>query len=125
MKDKKIRKDFGKRIKELRKKKKWTQKELAAKLDCQFSIFNKYESGIHTPPPEKLIKVAELLDTTVDYLLTGSLSEKKPLNSIRLFERFRKLEDFNIEDQDTIIKLIDAMIVKQQVEGVIKPHLKS
>jgi hypothetical protein len=31
------------------------------------------------------------------------------------------MEDFNAEDQEAVIKLIDAMIVKNKVEGAINP----
>jgi hypothetical protein len=31
------------------------------------------------------------------------------------------LEHFDAEDQDTVIKLIDAMIVKNKVEGAMQP----
>jgi hypothetical protein len=70
------------------------------------------------------VLLAELLDTTVDYLLTGNNEDASPLHSIRLLERFKALEKFEVDDQETVIKLIDAMIVKKQVEGVIQPHLK-
>ena len=123
MQDEDIRKAFGKRVKELRKQKKWSQKELAVKLDSKLSILNKYECGFHIPPAEKLIRLAELFNTTVDYLLTGNRSEERPLHNIRLLERFKALEDFQAEDQEAVIKLIDAMIIKNKVEGVIKPHL--
>jgi len=123
MQEEKIRKNFGKRVKELRKNRKWTQKELAVKIDARFSMLNKYECGLHIPPAEKLIQLAEIFDTTVDYLLTGNRSEERPLHNIRLLERFKALENFQIEDQEALIRLIDAVIVKNQVEGVVKPHL--
>ncbi|WP_321419022.1 helix-turn-helix transcriptional regulator [uncultured Desulfobacter sp.] len=116
-----LRKSFGVRIKELRKSKKWTQKELANKLDVRFPQLNKYECGLHTPPMDKLIKMSEVFDTTIDYLLTGNRMEDSPLHNLRLLERFQALEDFSNEDQETVIKLIDAMIVKNKVEGAIKP----
>ena len=121
MENNEIRKDFGTRLKRLRKQKKWTQKELASKLDIGFSQFNKYECGLHIPPIEKLIQLSELFDTSLDYLLTGDRSEDKPLHNIRLLERFRELENFKIDDQEAIIAILDAMIVKNKVEGVIKP----
>ena len=120
-----IRKGFGRRIKNLRKQKKWTQKELAAKVDVRFPQLNKYECGLHAPPLDKLVFIAEVLDTTVDYLLTGNRSDERPLHNIRLLERFRALEDFETEDKEAVVKLIDAMIVKNQVEGVVKPHLNT
>ncbi len=113
-----ILKAFGGRLKELRKQKKWTQKELATKIDVRFSQLNKYESGLHAPPPEKLVELAGVLDTTVDFLLTGNADEAVPLHSPRLLDRFRALEGFEPDDQEAVIKLIDAMILKHRVEGV-------
>ncbi len=117
-----VRRTFGKRLKKLRKQKKWSQKELAVKLDSQLSILNKYECGLHIPPAEKLITLSELFDTTVDFLLTGNRSEERPLHNIRLLERFQALEDFASDDQETVIKLIDAMILKNRVEGIANPQ---
>jgi transcriptional regulator with XRE-family HTH domain len=121
MMDNDMRKGLGLRIKQLRKQHKWTQKELAVKIDVRFPQLNKYECGLHAPPVEKLVKIAEVFDTTVDFLLTGNRSEQRPLHNLRLLERFRALEEFNAEDQEAVIKLIDAMIVKNKVEGAINP----
>ncbi len=119
-----LRKNFGIRIKELRKNKKWTQKELANKIDVRFPQLNKYECGLHTPPMDRLVKLSEVFDTTIDYLLTGNRTEERPLHNLRLLERLQELEEFASEDQETVIKLIDAMIVKNKVEGAIKPFEK-
>ena len=121
MQDQQIRKAFGVRVKEFRKRRKWTQKELAAKLDIRFPQLNKYECGLHVPPVEKLIELAELFDCTVDYLLTGNRSAERPLHNVRLMKRFQELERFEADDQEAVIKLIDALIVKNKVEGAIKP----
>jgi transcriptional regulator with XRE-family HTH domain len=119
-----LRKKFGVRIKELRKNKKWTQKELANKIDVRFPQLNKDECGLHTPPMDKLVKLSEVFDTTIDYLLTGDRTDERPLHNLRLMERLQELEAFASEDQETVIKLIDAMIVKNKVEGAIKPFEK-
>jgi len=124
MADNEIRKGLGQRIKQLRKHHKWTQKELATRIDVRFPQLNKYECGLHAPPVEKLVTIAEVFDTTVDYLLTGNRSEERPLHSLRLLERFQALQDFSAEDQEAVIKLIDAMIVKNKVEGAINPFAK-
>ncbi|MFH1148748.1 MAG: hypothetical protein V1736_13745, partial [Pseudomonadota bacterium] len=75
----------------------------------------------HARGREKLIELAEVLDTTVDYLLTGNQAGERPLHNIRLLERFRALENLQADDQETVIKLIDAIIVKNKVEVAIKP----
>jgi len=121
MQDREILRNFGARLKTLRKQKGWTQKELATKADVRPAQLNKYESGYHTPPVEKLLQLAELLDTTVDYLLSGERSEATPLHSSRLLDRFRALEGFGAKDQEAVITLIDALIVKRKVEGAMNP----
>ena len=116
-----ILKAFGRRVKALRKDKRWTQKELAAKVGVRYSQLNKYESGLHAPPPETLLELAGALDATTDYLLAGDTSEEVPLHSPRLLDRFRELEGFSAEDQEAVLKLIDAMIVQQKVRGALSP----
>ncbi|MBV1879079.1 MAG: helix-turn-helix domain-containing protein [Pseudomonadales bacterium] len=37
------------RLKELRKQKRWSQKEMAAKVEIRFQQLNKYESGLNLP----------------------------------------------------------------------------
>jgi transcriptional regulator with XRE-family HTH domain len=120
MKDEKLLKEFGNRVKTLRKQRKLTQKELAAAIQVRCPQLNKYECGMHEPPYDKLLKLAETLSTTVDYLLTGEETKKTPLHNVKLLERFRALEGFQPDDQETVIRLIDAMIVKTRVEGALK-----
>lgn len=119
--DTNFRKTFGTRLKELRKQKRWSQKEMAAKVEIRFQQLNKYESGLNLPPAEMLIKLADALTTTIDYLLTGSPAEDSPFASSRLFKRFRAVERFDDDDQEAIIKLIDAMIAKQQMQSALRP----
>jgi transcriptional regulator with XRE-family HTH domain len=114
-----IKKAFGKRVKELRKQHGWTQKDLAAKVDVRFSVLNKYESGIHVPPVDKLIELAEIFGTSVDYLLTGNELEETPLHNHRLLGRFKELQQLRAEDQETAIKLLDAMIIQRKLQDVV------
>ncbi|CDG19901.1 putative transcriptional regulatory protein [Xenorhabdus poinarii G6] len=116
-----LRKEFGVRLKGLRKQKGWPQKELAAKVEVRFQQLNKYESGLNIPPAEMMVKLADVLGVTVDYLLTGNPVEDSPLASSRLFRRFQVLEQLEPEDQETVIKIIDAMIAKQRMESALLP----
>lgn len=58
-----------------------------------------------------------MLDSTVDYLLTGNPIKEAPL----LFRRFKTLETLNNEDRGTVITVIDVIIAKRRVEHAIKP----
>ena len=44
----------------------------------------------------------------------------RPLHNTRLLERLRALETFDAEDQEAVLKLIDAMIVKHRVAGALE-----
>lgn len=121
MQDQDIRQAFGKRLKELRKQKGWTQKELANKLDIRYSHLNKYESGMHAPPLEKLIQLADIFEVSLDYLVMGQPMEESPIRNEVLFKRFKLLETFDDQDKDTVIRVIDAIIAQRQVEHAMRP----
>jgi len=119
MSDNDLRKAFGKRVRNLRKRLRLTQKELAAQLGVRFGQLNKYECGASAPPIEKLAQLALALDTSVDYLLTGTHANVEALNDSRLLKRFQSLREFDQADQEAVLKIIDAMILKQRVEGAV------
>ena len=118
--DQTIRADFGMRLKTLRKQHKIIQKELAAKIGVQRAQLNKYESGINAPPLEKIARIAVIFGVTVDYLVTGQQPDPETFQNPRLVERLKAMAAFPADDQDAIIKLIDAMIFKHRVEGASK-----
>ncbi|KLU14009.1 MULTISPECIES: helix-turn-helix domain-containing protein [Xenorhabdus] len=115
------RRAFGQRLKALRNQQRRTQKEVAGLIGLQLSQYNKYESGMHIPPADKLIQLAELFTTSIDYLLLGSSDEQLPLSNTRLIERLKALEECQLEEQETVIKLIDAVIMKSRVESAMRP----
>lgn len=65
------------RIRDLREDKDMTQTEVAAVLSCSQRVYSNYELGDIDIPTQVLIKLAELHDTSVDYLLEVT-DEKKP-----------------------------------------------
>jgi transcriptional regulator with XRE-family HTH domain len=120
MQDDALRKALGGRIKALRKDKKLSQKELAAPLGARYQLLNKYESGLVTPPAEMLVKLADALGTSVDYLLTGNPINDTQLASSRLYRRFQALEGLAEGDREAIIKVIDAMVIKHQTRQMVE-----
>lgn len=61
--------EFGNRLRELRKQKHLTQKQLAAQIGVKNSIISFYEVGDRIPSPEIIIKLATVLHVSSDYLL--------------------------------------------------------
>lgn len=58
-----------KRIKELRIEHKLTQKEVAKKIGISLTSYSLYESGKRKVPVPIFIKLAELYDTSIDYIV--------------------------------------------------------
>jgi transcriptional regulator with XRE-family HTH domain len=90
-------------------------------MGVTYTQLNKYEGGTNAPPLDKLQVLASALETSIDYLVTGNLTDDVPIHNTRLIQRFQELECFNPDDQETVIKLIDAMIAKQRMASVLAP----
>lgn len=60
---------FPKRLKQLREEKEWTQEYLGKLLGFSDATINRYEKGLRSPEPETLSKLADIFNTTTDYLL--------------------------------------------------------
>ena len=63
--------EMGKRIKRMRKKKKLTQEDAAAKLNMRRETFNTIEAGKRALKDSEIAQLAAVLDTSCDYLLRG------------------------------------------------------
>ncbi len=61
--------DFGKRLKELRTSKNWTQEELAKKINLSKPNISKYEAGVVEPNLSTLNALCSLFNVSTDYLL--------------------------------------------------------
>jgi transcriptional regulator with XRE-family HTH domain len=66
-----LRREMAARVVGLRQKKGWSQEALAARLDVPRERLAKWETGRHGPPEDILVKLGEVLEVTVDELLTG------------------------------------------------------
>ena len=69
---------YGLRLKKLRNLSGERQADLAAKLGVTQQAVGKWESGKSSPDPSTVARIAELLNTTADYLL-GLTDEPRPL----------------------------------------------
>ena len=81
-------------IKTLRKSKGLSQEELAIKLNVVRQTISKWEQGLSVPDAEMLIKLAEVLDTTVSILLGEKISESK-VDDLKAISE--KLEVINLQ----------------------------
>ena len=68
--------EMGKRITERRKKMGLTQEALAEKADVTTQFVSYAEAGKRAMRPENLLKIAQALQVSADYLLTGEIIDR-------------------------------------------------
>ena len=86
--------NIGERITLLRKEKDISQAELAKRLEVSRQAVSKWEQGASSPDTNKLIQLAKILDTEVEYLATGTHPEPSSvvLNGVETVERVQVQE---------------------------------
>lgn len=89
--------ELSKYIRELRKDKGYTQKELAEFLKVGQTTVANYEQGTRIPDIEKLIRIADLFDISMDYLL-GRNQKNMNFNNVEINEiNGQKLDEIYLD----------------------------
>ena len=83
---------FGQRIQEARMTRGITQEEFAEEIDVSPSYYQKLERGVRTCSLDILVSIAEHLNVSTDYLLTGKRSSTKEIKKA-LMESSRLLQE--------------------------------
>lgn len=74
--------EFGDRLRQLRKEKNLTQKQLADLIGVKNSVISFYEVGDRVPSPEVIKKLAASLHVSSDYLLGIETSETMDVSGL-------------------------------------------
>jgi len=103
--------EFSERLKELRKQAHLTQVELASKLGIVQSSYADWERGKKKPTQDNLVKIAQVLNVSIDYLVGNSDEHLKEdeLDNVELL--FRMNSNGLTEEEKAIFKkeLIEFM----------------
>ncbi|WP_313891158.1 helix-turn-helix transcriptional regulator [Psychrobacillus sp.] len=84
---------LSKRLKLARNKTRLTQDELAKKVNTTKATISNYENGHSTPSNEMLVLLANVLNTTTDYLLGRDMIQLEKDNEDKDEEEFLKWMD--------------------------------
>ena len=93
---------IGKFISEKRKEKNWTQAQLAEKICVSVNAVSKWERGLNLPDASIMLELCDLLDITVNELLSGeklTLEEQKhksDINAISIITTKNELENIKL-----------------------------
>lgn len=64
--------EFSERLKNLRKQARLTQVDVAGKLGISQQAYASWERGIKKPTQENLVKISQVLNVSIDYLVGNS-----------------------------------------------------
>ena len=103
---------IGERIAEFRKAEKLSQGQLASLLDVSRQAVSKWENDQSAPDTLKLIQLADVLKTDVEYLSTGRMIEPKVEHVIVKVPEIRE-------------KIIEKPVVKYVEKTVEKPVVRT
>lgn len=79
--------EFSERLKDLRKQAGLTQVEVAEKLGISQPAYASWERGAKKPTQENLVKIAQILNVSVDYLVGNSEEKADELDNIEMLFR--------------------------------------
>ena len=79
--------EFSERLKDLRKQAGLTQVDVAERLGISQPAYASWERGAKKPTQENLVKIAQVLNVSVDYLVGNSEDKSDELDNIELLFR--------------------------------------
>ena len=111
---------LGARIKELRKARGWSQRELSARANVSTTQLSKYESGTHQTPVRMLIRLSRDFAVPEDALLPDPGDTPQDLEDAQLLARFRGVAALGPEEKAVAISLLDTVLALQSLRNARK-----
>ena len=110
--------NIGERIKQKRIEKGWSQRDLAAKMNySNHSTIGKIETGKVDIPQSRIVQFAEVLNTSVAFLMDWEQKETVTNDSNGLSESKRQLlalaESCSEEEADKLLQMMQILLGKQ------------
>lgn len=105
---------FGKRVSDCRKAKNLSQKELASIFHTSHTTIGKYERDEMIPSIEAAKKLADILKTTVGYLL-GETDESDLFKDKKMLQRFEDITKLPDREKESLLTTVDHFIKASKI----------
>ncbi|GAB3629738.1 hypothetical protein PTE30175_04389 [Pandoraea terrae] len=111
---------FSERLRLLRTARQITQVRLAALIEVDPRVYNRWERGVAMPQFETVIRIADILQVSLDELAGRSPGITEPrIHNQELFSLHQQVDALPDTDQKALILVIDSFVRKSQVQKVI------
>ena len=106
------------RIKKLREENGITQEDLAKRLDMSKGIISLYEKDERKPSLEVLVKLSEIFDCSIDYLLCKTdIRKQRKIELDDIDIAFASgVKGLNNENKETLRNIMEGLLAKQELE---------
>ena len=114
---------FGKNLALFRKQKGLTQAKLVKLSGVGISQIRRYESDKSTPSLDAAIRLVKALGVSFDEMVfdkTTAIASNKIIDR-ELLEQFEMISYMDEEERSLVKKILEGVIVKNQVEKLLKP----
>jgi transcriptional regulator with XRE-family HTH domain len=110
--------DFKDRLKQARATKNLSQNELAISVGVHVTNISRYERGENRPTTDVLTKLANALDTTADYLMSGSTNEaaNNNISDKELLTLFKKVSSLPGDKKKMVKEFLEAFVFRTDVQ---------
>jgi Predicted transcriptional regulators len=99
--------DIGSKIMQLRKKKNLSQSEFAKAIGASRTMVGNYERSINAPSIEMIVKIAKVLNVSVDFLIgDGKLAQYDKA----VLKRIEDIQQLDSDTQSKLFFLIDNIV---------------
>ena len=113
---------IGERITELRKQQNISQVQLAQALNVTRQAVSKWENDLAVPDALKMIHLADLLDSDIEYLSTGRRNfARRPPVVLTQTKIVEKIVEVPVVQEKIIEKQVEVPVVEIVEKPIIKP----
>jgi transcriptional regulator with XRE-family HTH domain len=121
--EEKLLKGISKNLLKLREERRMSQKELAESMDIAQTQYGKVERGEVIPSLPTLLKAATALGVDINKVVYGDTvknQESSPFTNSIFFDRLKILDTLKGEDKAIAIQMIDLVVAKEKMKGIVK-----
>ena len=116
---------FSERLKKLRSDRNITQTRLAELLEVDPRVYNRWERGTATPQFDTIIKIADILQVSLDELAgRAEITAEPKIHNYELLNLYPQVDGLPDEDQQALVLVIDSFVKKAQMNKVMKRAAK-
>jgi transcriptional regulator with XRE-family HTH domain len=113
---------ISERIRQLRQERRWSQAELGERVGVHQKQISAYERGANIPSTEVLIRLAEVLDVTLDYLAFEAKGQRAKLDiqDRELLRRFEAVDKLPERDKALAREMLDLLLLKNRFQELVE-----